>query len=171
MIMSARLKNIFRKAKKSPEYRKNARLAAVAADLRILIAEQNEQYQAIAERIGISAAGLSKQLSGTANLTLESIGEICDAIGKDFDVVFRAADVRRALQPWEKQAHEEDVLQLRDYALMCAKEADALLDTARAVRNVAWNRAQQGRAEGREATKTYQWTMNDDTFAVAAAGK
>ncbi|WP_457389267.1 hypothetical protein [Roseateles sp. P5_E1] len=68
----------------------------VAADLAILIARAGLKRKQIAQRLEISEAALSIKLSGTQNLTLESISSISEAAGFDFDVVFRTTYMPRA---------------------------------------------------------------------------
>ena len=168
--MSERLKSFFRKARENPEYRKKARMAAVSADLRILIAEKGLRHQEVAQAIGMSPAGLSRQLSGSANLTLESIGKICDALGKEFDIVFRNADDQRALQAWERRSYSTDVLRLRNEALGQAAQAKALLETAMLVHRRSWQAAQDKRRQVNAGAnlKKSTWTLSNDTLAAAA---
>jgi hypothetical protein len=51
-------------------------------------------------------------LSGDTNLTLDSIGKICDAIEYDFDVVLRKQGAKPALQPWQQPLSRENFFQL-----------------------------------------------------------
>lgn len=164
--MSERLKSFFRKAKEALDYRQTTRKTVVAADLRILIANEDQRYQDIAARIGISPASLSRQLSGKANLTLESIGNICDALGKDFDIVFRDAASRRALQSWEKAAYEADIIRMHCQAHSDAKEAQAILDTVITLSRRTWRRPPEIDTP-MEHTR-YTLSTNHETLAPAA---
>lgn len=68
----------------------------VAADLSVLIARAGLKRKDIAQRLQTSDANLSIRLSGTQNLTIESISSISEAAGFDFDIVFRTPDMPRA---------------------------------------------------------------------------
>ncbi|MFH1493769.1 MAG: helix-turn-helix transcriptional regulator [Pseudomonadota bacterium] len=102
--MSERLASFFQRAKQSPKYKSKMRQAEVSADLRLLIAESGKNFKDISTAIGISQAALSKKLGGEANLTLDSISAIAEAVGADFDIVFRHKEATRALQMWESAA-------------------------------------------------------------------
>lgn len=84
----------------------------VAADLGIAIAESQQTRKEVAERAEMKPALLSRQLSGEVNLTLDSIGRICDAIGYDFDVILRKAIEPAARQPWERQLDRASIYRL-----------------------------------------------------------
>lgn len=93
--MSARFTNYLRKKRENPEYRKREKLAEVAADLRILLADAGLSQRELAARLALSDQALSKKLSGT-NLTLGALFDYCEALGKDFDIVFRDKGARHA---------------------------------------------------------------------------
>jgi transcriptional regulator with XRE-family HTH domain len=84
----------------------------VAIDLSIAVAESGRTRQAVAEQAGIKLSQLSRQLSGDTNLTLDSIGKICDAIEYEFDVVLRKQGTKSALQPWQQPLSRENFFQL-----------------------------------------------------------
>jgi transcriptional regulator with XRE-family HTH domain len=81
--------------------RADERRQRVASDLAILIAKAGLKRKDVAQRLEITEAALSIRLNGTTNLTLDSIGGICDATGYEFDVQFRRADEAPALSFWE----------------------------------------------------------------------
>lgn len=86
----------------SSSHRANMRKEKVATDLAILIAKEGLRRKDIAKRLGISEAALSSRLKGNANLTLDTIGGICDAASVEFDLVFRRRGAQRNLSYWEQ---------------------------------------------------------------------
>lgn len=94
----------------------NRRRMTVATDLGIAIAESHYSRKDVAERAEMKAALLSRQLSGNVNLTIDSIGRICDAIGYDFDVVLRVASEAPTVQPWARQLDRAKVYRLMQIA-------------------------------------------------------
>lgn len=117
--MSKRLASFFHKAKQDPKYKSKARQAEVSANLRILIAESGKSFKDVAAVIRISQAALSQKLGGETNLTLDSISAIADAVGADFDIVFRKKEAKRACQAWENDDETRCIL----------NKAEALLDS------------------------------------------
>jgi len=91
-----------KKLRDTPAYRAGMRRNHVAIDLSIAVAETELTRQAVAERADMKPGLLTRQLSGDVNLTLDSIGRICEAIGYDFDVVLRKAGEKSASQPWQQ---------------------------------------------------------------------
>ena len=81
--------------------RADERRQRVASDLAILIAKAGLKRKDVAQRLEITEAALSIRLNGTTNLTLDSIGGICDATGYEFDVHFRRPDEAPAMSFWE----------------------------------------------------------------------
>ena len=86
----------------SLEHRANLRKERVAADLAILIANEGLRRKDVAKKLGISEAALSSRLKGDANLTLDTIGGICDAASVEVDLVFRKRGTPRSLCYWEQ---------------------------------------------------------------------
>jgi len=115
--MNKRLARFFEQSRNRPDYMKKAHQAEIAADLRLLIANSGKSYKEVAQAAGISAPALSKKLGGDSNLTLDSILAIAMAVDADFDVVFRARNAPRAMQPWEIEAKTEDMLELSEILL------------------------------------------------------
>jgi transcriptional regulator with XRE-family HTH domain len=81
--------------------RAEERRQRVATDLAILISKAGFKRKEIAQKLEITEAALSIRLNGTTNLTLDSIGGICDAAGFDFDVHFRRPGEAPAASFWE----------------------------------------------------------------------
>jgi DNA-binding phage protein len=111
-----RFANRLKKLLKSAVYITESRRNKLAINLSIAVAESGRTRQAIADQAGIKLSQLSRQLSGDTNLTLDSIGKICDAIGYDFDVVLRRQGARPALQPWQQPMSRVNVLRLVSHA-------------------------------------------------------
>lgn len=86
----------------NPGFRAESRRNKVAVDLSIAVAESQLTRQAVADKAGMKLSQLSRQLSGDVNLTLDSIGKICEAIGYEFDMVLRKSKDKPALQPWQR---------------------------------------------------------------------
>ena len=107
-----RLANRLKQLLKNATFKAEARRNKVAMDLSIAVAESGRTRQAVADQAGIKISQLSRQLSGNTNLTLDSIGKICDAIGYDYDVVLRKQDAKPALQPWQQPLSRENVMRL-----------------------------------------------------------
>jgi transcriptional regulator with XRE-family HTH domain len=107
-----RFANRLKQLLKNEAFKAEARRNKVAIDLSIAVAESGRTRQAVADKAGIKLSQLSRQLSGDTNLTLDSIGKICDAIGYDFDVVLRKQGTKSALQPWQQPWSRENVFQL-----------------------------------------------------------
>lgn len=80
----------------------------VASDLSVLIALAELKRKDVAKRLNTSEAALSIKLNGTANLTLESICSITEAVGYDVDVVFRKRDSQRTCSFFELQQPQGD---------------------------------------------------------------
>lgn len=99
----SRLDKLFAKVRSSDSYKAEAARAALAADLKIMIAQSGHTQADIAAKLKISAPTLCRKLSGSSNLTIDSIGEIARAAGMEFDVVFREAGARCAMQPWTRK--------------------------------------------------------------------
>ncbi|AVT12531.1 hypothetical protein C8235_06285 [Paracidovorax avenae] len=91
----------FRQFRESFESRAQRKRIQVAADLSIAVAEKGMTRTQVAEKAGMNIAQLSRQLSGDVNLTLDSVGRICGALGYDFDIVLRDPRDSKAEQPWE----------------------------------------------------------------------
>jgi transcriptional regulator with XRE-family HTH domain len=64
----------------------------VAGQLSALIARASISAAKIARKTGVSAPQISRQLSGKANLTLDSVHSIASAAGATVEVSFRLAD-------------------------------------------------------------------------------
>jgi transcriptional regulator with XRE-family HTH domain len=107
-----RFANRLKQLLKNAAFKAEARRNKVAIDLSIAVAESGHTRQAVADKAGIKLSQLSRQLSGDTNLTLDSIGKICDAIDYDFDVVLRKQGTKSALQPWQQPLSRENVFQL-----------------------------------------------------------
>lgn len=139
--MNERLARFFQKAKQDPNYKKKAHQAEISADLRILIAHSGKSFKEVAALAHISPPALSQKLGGDSNLTLDSILAIAQAVGADFDVVFRAENAPRAAQPWEEATTVRNELalarQLLDKSTSIYNEANHHLIEAQAMKATA----------------------------------
>lgn len=75
---------------------------SVAADLTVLVAQSGISRSELAKKLGWSRARVSQVLSGTGNLTIETIHAVAQAAGFTFDVAFRKPLAARARQAWEQ---------------------------------------------------------------------
>jgi len=75
---------------------------SVAADLTILVAQSGISRSELAKKLGWSRARVSQVLSGTGNLTIETIHAVAQAAGFAFDVAFRKPESARARHAWEQ---------------------------------------------------------------------
>jgi transcriptional regulator with XRE-family HTH domain len=98
---ASRFANRMHRLLQSASFRAESRRNKVAVDLSIAVAESQLTRQAVADKAGMKLSQLSRQLSGDVNLTLDSIGKICEAVGYDFDLVLRKTKDKAALQPWQ----------------------------------------------------------------------
>lgn len=89
-----------------PSARAALRKTKVASDLAILISKAQLRRRDVAKRLAVTEAALSSRLNGSANLTLDTIGSICEVAGYDFDVVFRKPGDAHALNSWERELEE-----------------------------------------------------------------
>lgn len=105
----AQVRNFLAQAQRDPMQRLLRRRAKVAGQLSALIATLGISHAKVAAKAGMKPPQLSKQLSGDTNLTLDSIGRICEAVGADYDLVFRKQGEQSVGQWWERA--QEIVLQ------------------------------------------------------------
>lgn len=94
--------NRLAKARTEPSFRVKQRRELVAAHLGAAIAGLGFSRIKVAQKAKMKPAQLSRQLSGSVNLTIDTVGRICDAVGLDFDVIYRLTTHDRARQPWER---------------------------------------------------------------------
>lgn len=94
------------KLHRDPGYRAALRRGRVASHLAVLVARSGLSRTKVAERAKMKLPQLTRALGDDTNLTLDTISRICDAVGFDFDVVFREPGELRAPQPWE---HSQDL--------------------------------------------------------------
>lgn len=162
--MNKRLARFFEQSRNRPDYMKKAHQAEIAADLRLLIANSGKSYKEVAQAAGISAPALSKKLGGDSNLTLDSILAIAMAVDADFDVVFRARNAPRAMQPWEAEAKAGDILELAESMLDRIKvihaEKEAMKQTWEQRMRALFNASHQTKHAPRIAMETI--CANDD---------
>lgn len=100
----AQVRNFLAQAQRDPKQRLLRRRAKVAGQLSALIATLGISHAKVAAKAGMKPPQLSKQLSGDTNLTLDSIGRICEAVGADYDLVFRKQGEQSVGQWWERSS-------------------------------------------------------------------
>jgi DNA-binding phage protein len=106
------VENFLADLQRDPTQKLMRRRARVAGQLSALIATLELSHVKVAQKSGIKPSQLSRQLSGDANLTLDTISRICEAVGADFDLVFRRRGEAAPVQWWERQdkAHSQPPL-------------------------------------------------------------
>lgn len=85
----------------------------------------------LAEKLGWKPSRVTRVLSGDENLTLKTIFEVCYAAGMTYDVVVRKLNEHQALQPWQKAAIHEDIVEVRNTLNHQLNEAQAILSIAK----------------------------------------
>jgi transcriptional regulator with XRE-family HTH domain len=109
---ASRFAKRMQKLLENADFRAETRRNKVAVDLSIAVAQSKLTRQAIADKAGIRLSQLSRQLSGDVNLTLDSIGKICEAISCDYDLILRKSNEKAALQPWQHRLDRTVLVQL-----------------------------------------------------------
>lgn len=149
--------------------------ARVAGALVALLSEKEITYAKVAKSSGIKPSQLSRQLSGEANLTLDTLTKICEAVNTDYDVVFREKTASKTRQWWEFARHEK--YSERDLIL---KMSEKLYASARQAFNHAMkqreNLIQETRLavteingqSGKISLKSSLGSANDETEQIAA---
>lgn len=123
----------------------------------------------LARKISWKPSRVTRALSGKENLTINTLAEIINAVGGDFDILIRQRGVARALQPWESNAVVGNLMELHaefsanvDQAKDQCQRAGAMLATAAAINRRAFSRAGQvGRSTGHAQQRTYSWSENN----------
>lgn len=64
----------------------------------------------LARKLEWKPSRVTRALSGNENLTLNTLTEIINAAGMDYDIVFRNKGTCRTFQPWEKERLDADIL-------------------------------------------------------------
>lgn len=73
----------------------------VGTDLASLVSFADVSRTGLAKKLGYEKSRITRILSGMENLTLRTIHDVCNAIGYEFDVVFRKENEAKPLQPWQ----------------------------------------------------------------------
>lgn len=105
--MTQVLANLISRSNHRGEFRKLRNRARVAGALGALIAERGLKHVHVAKKAGMKPSQLSRQLSGDANLTLDSLTAICAAADVDFDLIFRKEGEKALMQWWERAVIRE----------------------------------------------------------------
>jgi transcriptional regulator with XRE-family HTH domain len=113
----------------------------IGSEMASLLAFHEITRAKIANKLGWPESRLSKVLSGKENLTIKTIFEFCDAFGVEFDVIFRKLGGQRAPQLWENQALLRDIRRLHEDLGNSVQQAQAMLESAKAVNRLAFRKA------------------------------
>ena len=113
----------------------------VGSELSGLLGYVGTSQSTLAAALGWSNSRVSKVLSGSENLTLKTINEVCGAIGYTYHVTFCSlANKRRPSQPWDDSGVDQEVVNLHLSLQETYKEAKAILECARVVNRAAFRR-------------------------------
>lgn len=126
----------------------------------------------LARRLDWKASRVTRALSGNENLTINTLAEIINAAGMDFDVMLRSRTGCRALQPWEGAnigvvilgLHDQVVNKLNDAKNTCV-EAKAVLNSANELVRAAFRHSGQRRAQlavPKLPEKSYQYVEEEN---------
>jgi len=74
----------------------------VAIQLTALMAFSKTNRSTLAEKLKWKKSRMTQVLSGKGNPTVNTVFEFCNALGYEFDLIFRLSTERRAAQPWQK---------------------------------------------------------------------
>lgn len=126
----------------------------------------------LARRLDWKASRVTRALSGNENLTINTLAEIINAAGMDFDIMLRSRRACRALQPWEGAnigvvilgLHDQIVDNLTDAKNKCF-EAKAVLSSANDLARAAFRQASHWRAQlaaPKATEKSYQYIEEEN---------
>lgn len=79
----------------------------------------------LAKKLDWKPSRVTRALSGKENLTINTLAEIINAAGYDFDIRLRRRDEERAIQPWEQPVSTDSDLELISILLKQTKTMHA----------------------------------------------
>lgn len=82
----------------------------------------------LARKLDWKPSRVTRALSGKENLTINTLSEIVDAAGYDFDILLRKRCESRAFQPWEQQSEYQEKL---EFATMLLEQIRDMHHTAK----------------------------------------
>jgi len=126
----------------------------------------------LARRLDWKASRVTRALSGNENLTINTLAEMINAAGLDFDIMLRSRNACRALQPWEGPnigvvilgLHDQMLDNLNDAKNKCV-EAKAVLSSANDLVRAAFRQGSQRRAQlaaPKASEKFYQYVEDEN---------
>lgn len=80
----------------------------------------------LARHVGWKPSRVTRALSGNENLTLNTLTILINALGMDYDLVFRKKGACRSLQPWEHEQLDAEILQMHGELSAALGEVKAL---------------------------------------------
>lgn len=113
----------------------------VAIVLTSMLYEAGISRAQLAKKLGWKPSRVTRALSGDENLTINTLSEIINAAGYDFDMRLRRRGETRAMQPWEEATTVRNELtlarQLLDKSTSIYNEANHHLIEAQAMKATA----------------------------------
>jgi transcriptional regulator with XRE-family HTH domain len=130
----------------------------------------------LARKLDWKPSRVTRALSGKENLTLNTLAEIINAAGMDYDLVFRKKGSCRSFQPWDRERFNAEILCMYNQLTSALGEVKDLhqhvsanLDTARELNRAAFRRAsamKQAAADNKRqpmiATRMMTYCEEDD---------
>lgn len=159
-----------------PESAFNFKRSEVGSELAGLVGFEHISRKKLADDLGWKESRVSRVLSGKENLTLKSIFEIADALGYQFDVVYRKEKERRPLQPWNRTAIKRDIIKLHAELNNClgkvktqSAEIEAMLNTAKDISRLQFTLGKAYARPSKSGTvAANENTFSNETFAASA---
>lgn len=150
-------------------------------DLCSLLSHANISRADLARLLNWKPSRVTKALSGNENLTINTLASIIDALGMDFDLVFRKKGACRTLQPWERDRLDEEIIQMHGELVKVLGNAEDLHNRAKATlqTSIEINRTMFKRAhaikqstmmESMRVQATFRLTSGKGEFDAAVAG-
>lgn len=119
------------------EFAFQAKAQDIAIKLASAVSEAGLNQAQLAEKLEWKASRVSRVLTGSTNHTIKTMHQICQAVGRDFDIVLR-------------RPHEQSLVVDQDYRHAYLVEASnnleqskVLLDTAKGLNLRSWRNAQE----------------------------
>lgn len=145
-VSKINMAELWNEATSDIDYRFEIKAQNVAIELVRAVNELGLTQAQLATKLGWKPSRVSRILHGATNVTLRTLFELTEAIGLEFDIIYRHVEQRRAAQPWEKHALMVDALaicrkidKLHINAQENLTKSELMLDTARRLNKRAWS--------------------------------
>jgi transcriptional regulator with XRE-family HTH domain len=134
----------------------------------------------LARRLEWKPSRVTRALSGNENLTLDTLTTLINALGMDYDLVFRKQGTCRTFQPWEREQLDDEILQMHGELSATLGEVKALhrhasatLQTAQEISRAMFCKAhaikQATRDKARQAASTIKtFAYYEESYAAVA---